>query len=89
MLLVFQSYLFAAANATVSPLRAQERYLVEITKEDKNFVGKPKISELIEILQFIKDKFGDVPVVGAYDGDWNCDVEIMIFDDNIIIGTIS
>ena len=62
---------------------------MEITKEDKNIVGKPKISEFIEILKSIKDKFGDVPVVGAYDGNWNCEVEIMIFEEVIIIGTIS
>ena len=62
---------------------------MEITKDERNVVGKPKISELMEILRTIKDKFGDVPVVGAYDGNWSCDVEIMIFDDTIIIGTIS
>jgi len=62
---------------------------VEITKENKNVVGKPKISELIEMLQTIKEKFGDVPVVAAYDGNWSLDVEIMIFDDIIIIGSIS
>ena len=56
---------------------------------ERNVIGKPKISELIKVLQFIKDNFGDIPVVGAYDGNWSCDVEIMVFDDNIIIGTIS
>lgn len=62
---------------------------MEISKEGVNVVGKPKISELIEILCTIKDRFGDVPVVSAYDGNWSMDVEIMIFDDVIIIGCIS
>ena len=62
---------------------------MKISKEERNDVGKPKISELIKILKKIKDEFGDVPVVAAYDGNWGLNVEIMIFKDVIIIGSIS
>ncbi len=48
--------------------------------------GKPKISELVIILNEIKEQFGDMPVVTGYDGDWDCDIDIMVMEEAIIIG---
>ena len=60
-----------------------------IERSEQNNIGKPNISEFIETLKFVMSKHGDLPVVGAYDGDWNTDVSMFIADDRIIIGSIS
>lgn len=57
--------------------------------EERINAGRPKISELIDILASLKDRYGDIYVSGAYDGGWNDEVELMIFDGHLIIGTIS
>lgn len=58
-------------------------------EEERVNIGKPKISELIAILIEQKEKHGDIPVSGSYDGHWNADVEMLLFEGHLIIGTIS
>ena len=58
-------------------------------EEDRVEAGHPKLSELIKLLEAAKERYGDIPVSGAYDGDWNEKVYIQFFRDHIIIGSIS
>lgn len=58
-------------------------------KFESNVIGNPTISELITILDLIREEIGDVQVCASYDGNWNMPVTIMRTDNGIIIGSIS
>ena len=58
-------------------------------EEERINIGKPKISELIAILVEQQEKRGDIYVSSAYDGYWNADVEILFFEDHLIVGSVS
>ena len=57
--------------------------------DNERFIGRPKISELIAILERMKEKYGDIPTAGAYDGNWEEKVEVLFFEGKLIIGAIS
>jgi len=58
-------------------------------EKDRIEAGRPTISQLIELLEAVKEQYGDIPTSGAYDGSWNEEVYIQFFEDHIIIGSIS
>ncbi len=57
--------------------------------DDRINLGNPLLSELIEKLKEIKNEYGDIPTVGAYDGNWSEDVQLFVMDGTLIIGSIS
>lgn len=63
--------------------------MFEMPEEERVNLGKPTISELISILSKIMEKYGDIQVAGAYDGNWEEDVRVQYFENSIIIGSIS
>lgn len=67
---------------------------MEYTKEDgdEKWEGEANLSEVIRVLQELKDKHGDIPVKSAYDGFWNYPAEVNFLKKpkpHVIIGTLS
>lgn len=63
--------------------------LVEDPDTGKGTYTDPSISDVISLLEQMKEKYGDLPVRGAYDGWWGTPLEIMKFENSILIGSIS